>query len=55
MAEQTGLLVALAFVLVAACREETGRLGPERDARFAAESLLHRADDLETHRSGRAP
>ena len=47
MAERTGLLVALAFVLVAACREETGRLGPERDARFAAESLLHRADDLE--------
>ena len=30
-----------------ACNPSTGRLSAEREARFAAESLLHRADDLE--------
>ncbi len=38
------LLLGLAAVL--ACRESTGRLSPERETRFAAESLLHRADDV---------
>ncbi len=38
------LAVLLAVAL--ACRESTGRLSPEWEARFAAESLLHRADDL---------
>lgn len=39
------LLLGLAVAL--ACHETTGRLGAEREARFAAESLRHRADDLE--------
>ncbi len=38
---------ALLIGAVLACRESTGRLGAEREARFAAESILHRADDLE--------
>lgn len=39
-----GLPLGLAAVL--ACRATTGRLSADREARFAAESLLHRADDL---------
>jgi hypothetical protein len=34
-------------MVLAGCREQTGHLSAEREARFAAESLLHRADDLE--------
>ena len=37
---------ALALLALAACREHTGRLSPERESRFAAESVLHRADDV---------
>ena len=38
---------AAALALLAlACREHTGRLSPERETRFAAESVLHRADDV---------
>jgi hypothetical protein len=36
----------LLWLAVPGCREQTGRLGPERESRFAAESILHRADDL---------
>jgi hypothetical protein len=40
--------VALLGVAAAlGCRESTGRLAPEQETRFAAESLLRRADDLE--------
>ncbi|HZE75950.1 MAG TPA: hypothetical protein VE091_11625 [Gemmatimonadales bacterium] len=38
-----------AFALVAlvwGCRQETGRLGPGQEQRFAAEGILHRADNL---------
>jgi hypothetical protein len=37
---------ALVLLAVLGCREQTGRLGPERESRFAAESILHRADDI---------
>jgi hypothetical protein len=58
MGERAGLLatLALAATLGLGCREQTGRLGPEREARFAAESVLHRGDDLDfryTEGSGR--
>jgi len=39
-----GVLVAL--IGVPACRQETGRLLPEQEERFAAEGILHRADNL---------
>ena len=39
-------LVGVAFWAALACREATGRLGPERAARFAAEGVVRRADDL---------
>lgn len=49
MGKRAVLLAALALAsnLGAGCREQTGRLGPEREARFAAETLIHRGDDLE--------
>jgi len=39
-----GLLVVLTGA--PACRQETGRLSPEQEQRFAAEGILHRADNL---------
>ncbi len=39
-----GLLVVLAGV--PGCRQETGRLSPQQEQRFAAEGILHRADNL---------
>jgi hypothetical protein len=37
----------MALILLAAgCRQETGRLAPEQEQRFAAEGILHRADNL---------
>lgn len=37
----------LGFAVALACRESTGRLSAGQEARFVAESVLHRADDLE--------
>jgi hypothetical protein len=39
-----GLLVVLAGF--PGCRQETGRLSPEQEQRFAAEGVRHRADNL---------
>jgi hypothetical protein len=39
-----GLLAAL--IGVPGCRQETGRLSPEQEQRFASEGILHRADNL---------
>jgi hypothetical protein len=41
------ILVGVALGATHACREATGRLGPERAARFTAEGVLRRADELE--------
>src|SRR5687768_11145176 len=41
------ILVGVTVAGAVACREATGRLGPERLARFTAEGVLRRADDLE--------
>jgi hypothetical protein len=38
--------MALALVLVLACRETTGSLAPDLERRFAQETILRRADDL---------
>lgn len=38
-----GLLIGL--IAASACRQETGRLTPEQEQRFAVEGLLHRADN----------
>ncbi|HET8624681.1 MAG TPA: hypothetical protein VFM14_14045 [Gemmatimonadales bacterium] len=37
---------ALLWLVLLGCREHTGRLSPERESRFVAESVLHRADDV---------
>jgi hypothetical protein len=39
------LLVAAAFFTALACRQTTARLSPDLESRFAAESIVRRADD----------
>lgn len=39
------LLVAAAFCTALACRQTTARLSPDLESRFAAESIVRRADD----------